>query len=339
MSLGGLKKVLLTGGMGYIGSHTATLLLDYGYEVVLYDNLSNSSIDVKDKIQEISNREVYFVEGDLIDNELLTRTLKDFNIDIVIHFAGKKSVGESVEKPINYFENNISGSISLLRAMERASVQKIVFSSSAMVYGDPEYLPYDENHPKNPINPYGKSKLFIEETLKDVCASNPDFSAICLRYFNPIGSHESGLIGESPSDKPNNLMPCILDVATGKLNELKVYGGDYSTKDGTAIRDYIHVMDLVNGHLKGILFLDKNFGWHAFNLGTGVGYSVLDVVKSFEDVNQIEIPYKIVERRMGDIAKFYSSSIKANNILQWYPEKGIRDMCLDVWRTKKNQRD
>ena len=237
------KTILLTGGMGYIGSHTAVELLNSGYKVVLYDNLSNSDIKVKDRIQEITNKEIFFVRGNTLDTELLKKTLIDNNINSVIHFAGFKAVGESVEKPINYFENNISGSVSLLRAMQEVGIKKIVFSSSATVYGKPEYLPYDEDHRTCAVNPYGRTKLHIEEMLKDVCASDRDFSAICMRYFNPVGAHESGLIGENPRDIPNNLMPYITQVASGKVKYLNIYGDDYSTKDGTGVRDYIHVMD------------------------------------------------------------------------------------------------
>jgi len=330
------KTVLLTGGMGYIGSHTAVELLEAGYEVVLYDNLSNSDINVKVKIQEISNKEVSFIEGDVLDTELLTQTLRDFNVDSVIHFAGLKAVGESVEKPIDYFENNITGSISLLKAMKKSGVKKIVFSSSATVYGEPEYLPYDEEHPTSAVNPYGRSKLHIEEILKDVCESDKYFSAICLRYFNPVGAHESGLIGEDPKDTPNNLMPYIAQVALGKLKELNIFGNDYPTIDGTGVRDYIHVMDLASGHLKALNFFNKNSGWHAFNLGTGSGTSVLELVKTFEEVNQITIHYKITNRRLGDVAESYANPNKANRFLRWSAEKGIKNMCYDTWKFKKN---
>jgi len=253
-----MASILLTGGMGYIGSHTAVELLEAGHEVVLYDNLSNSDIGIKDKIQEITNKKVSFVEGDVPNTEILTETLKDYNIDSVIHFAGLKAVGESVEKPIEYFENNIAGSISLLKAMKKADVKKIVFSSSATVYGEPEYLPYDEEHPTSAVNPYGRSKLHIEEMLKDVCNSQKDFSAICLRYFNPVGAHESGLIGEDPKDIPNNLMPYIAQVASGKLKELNIFGDDYPTQDGSGVRDYIHVVDLASGHMSALNFLSNN---------------------------------------------------------------------------------
>jgi len=326
------KAVLLTGGMGYIGSHTAVELLESGYEVVLYDNLSNSDIDVKKKIHEITNKKVSFVEGDVLDTRLLIQTLKDFKVDSVIHFAGLKAVGESVEKPIDYFDNNISGSISLLKAMKKAHVKKIVFSSSATVYGEPEYLPYDENHPTSAINPYGRSKLHIEEMLKDVCTSDQDFSAICLRYFNPVGSHESGLIGENPKDIPNNLMPYIAQVAAGKLKQLLIFGDDYPTHDGTGVRDYLHVMDLARGHMRALSFIGNNSGWHVFNLGTGTGVSVIEMVKTFEEVNQIDIPFKITNRRPGDIAEFYSNSSKANTLLFWRSEKDIRSMCRDTWK-------
>ena len=333
------KAVLLTGGMGYIGSHTAVELLESGYEVVLYDNLSNSDIDVKKKIHEITNKKVSFVEGDVLDTRLLIQTLKDFKVDSVIHFAGLKAVGESVEKPIDYFDNNISGSISLLKAMKKAHVKKIVFSSSATVYGEPEYLPYDENHPTSAINPYGRSKLHIEEMLKDVCTSDQDFSAICLRYFNPVGSHESGLIGENPKDIPNNLMPYIAQVASRKLKELNIFGDDYPTQDGTGVRDYIHVVDLASGHVSALSFSEDNPGWHAFNLGTGSGVSVLELVKTFEKVNQIAIPYKVISRRSGDIAECFSNSNKANTLLNFRAKKDIKVMCSSTWKFQIKLRD
>ena len=333
------KTILLTGGMGYIGSHTAVVLLEAGYEVVLYDNLSNSVVDVKDKIQEITNKKVAFVEGDVLNTELIVKTLKDYNIDSVIHFAGLKAVGESVEKPIEYFENNIAGSISLLKAMKKADVKKIVFSSSATVYGEPEYLPYDEEHPTSAVNPYGRSKLHIEEMLKDVCNSQKDFSAICLRYFNPVGAHESGLIGEDPKDIPNNLMPYIAQVASGKLKELNIFGDDYPTQDGTGVRDYIHVVDLASGHMSALNFLDDNPGWHAFNLGTGTGVSVLELVKTFEEVNQLTIPCKITPRRSGDVAESYSDSSKAKTLLHWSAKKDIGDMCRDTWKFQMKSKE
>jgi UDP-glucose 4-epimerase len=334
-----MASILLTGGMGYIGSHTAVELLEAGYEVVLYDNLSNSDVGVKDKIQEITNKKVAFVEGDVLNTEFIVKTLKDYNIDSVIHFAGLKAVGESVEKPIEYFENNIVGSISLLKAMKKTGVKKIVFSSSATVYGEPEYLPYDEEHPTSVVNPYGRSKLLIEEMLKDVCNSQKDFSAICLRYFNPVGAHESGLIGEDPKDIPNNLMPYIAQVASGKLKKLNIFGDDYPTQDGTCVRDYIHVMDLARGHVSALSYSEDSSGWHAFNLGTGSGVSVLELVKTFEKVNQLTIPYKITPRRSGDIAEFFSNSNKANMLLNWSAEKDIGDMCCDTWKFQMKSKE
>jgi len=333
-----MSSILLTGGMGFIGSHTATVLAEAGHNVVLYDNLTNSSIDVKDKIEAIINKKVSFVKGDVLDTSLLIQTLQDFRIEGVIHFAGLKAVGESIEKPLEYYENNISGSLSLLKAMKKIGVRKIVFSSSATVYGEPKYLPYDEEHPTNAVNPYGRSKLYIEEMLKDVCSSDKNFSAICLRYFNPVGSHESGLIGENPKNIPNNLMPYITQVASGKLKELSIYGNNYLTKDGTGVRDYIHVMDLAYGHLKGLDFLNDNFGWHAFNLGTGSGISVLELIKTFKEVNEIEINYKIANRREGDIAEFFSNSSKANKELKWHPQRDVRDMCRDAWNFQKKMK-
>jgi len=331
-----MYSILLTGGMGFIGSHTATILVNAGHKVVILDNLSNSSIEVLEKIQQIVGQKIHFVKGDVLDTKILEKTLNDYQIDSVIHFAGLKAVGESILNPIDYFENNVCGSISLLKAMRLSGVKNIVFSSSATVYGEPEYLPFNEEHPLNAVNPYGRSKIHIEEILKDVCTSEPDFSAVCLRYFNPVGAHESGLIGENPNEVPNNLMPFITQVALGKLKKLNIYGHDYPTNDGTGIRDYIHVMDLGYGHMKGLDFLKKNTGWHAFNLGTGIGVSVLEILNTFKYENQIDIPFKFSKRRPGDIAESYSDSSKANKILNWFAEKDLNAMCRDAWKFQKN---
>jgi len=325
-------KILLTGGIGYIGSHTAVVLFDAGFDIVLLDNLSNSDRSILKRLEELTGKSINFIEADVRDTEHVEQVLKVHDIDAVIHFAGLKAVGESVDKPIEYFENNISGSISLLKAMQKTGVKKIVFSSSATVYGEPEYLPFDEDHPTSAVNPYGRAKLHIEEILKDICNSQKDFSAICLRYFNPVGAHESGLIGEDPKDIPNNLMPYIAQVAEGKLRELNIFGDDYLTLDGTGVRDYIHVMDLASGHVSALNFLDDNPGWHAFNLGTGSGISVLELVKTFEKVNQLTISYKKKSRRPGDAAESYSDSSKAKKLLHWSAEKDIGDMCRDTWK-------
>ena len=295
-------SVLLTGGMGYIGSHTAVVLLQAGHQVVLYDNLSNSSDQVLEKLSQITGQRIPFVKGDVRDTELLKVTLAAHHTDAVIHFAGLKAVGESVDKPVEYYANNVQGTISLLQAMQSAHVKTLVFSSSATVYGQPQYLPLDENHPTSATNPYGRSKLHIEEMLNDVAASVPDWRIACLRYFNPVGAHESGLIGENPNGVPNNLMPYIAQVAAGQRTCLSVFGGDYSTEDGTGMRDYIHVMDLAEGHAAALSFLSETPGWHAINLGTGQGYSVLDMVRAFEKASDRHVPYNIIARRAGDVA-------------------------------------
>jgi len=328
-------NVLLTGGTGYIGSHTAVVLLEHGYKVFLFDDLSNSSIEVKDNIEKITSKKVQFIQGDVRNTELLQQILGDFNISAVIHFAGLKAVGESVEKPIEYFDNNITGSISLLKAMKLSRVNKFVFSSSATVYGEPKYLPYDENHPTSATNPYGRSKLYIEEILKDLCVSNKEFSAICLRYFNPVGAHESGLIGEFPRGMPNNLMPYIAQVASSKLDKLRIFGGDYNTPDGTGVRDYIHVVDLAEGHVSAIDFIENNIGWNAINLGRGKGISVLEILNAFEKTNSVKVPYAISERRNGDIDESYASVQMAEKLLNWRAKKGIDEMCKSVWNFQK----
>ncbi len=331
-------NVLLTGGMGYIGSHTAVVLLRAGHQVVLYDNLSNSSDQVLEKLSQITGRPIPFVKGDVRDTELLKSTLTAHRIDSVIHFAGLKAVGESVEKPVEYYANNVQGTISLLQAMQSAQVETLVFSSSATVYGEPKYLPLDENHPTSATNPYGRSKLHIEEMLIDVAASAPDSRIACLRYFNPVGAHESGLIGENPNGVPNNLMPYIAQVATGQRPCLSVFGGDYPTDDGTGVRDYIHVMDLAEGHAAALSFLSQNPGWHAINLGTGQGYSVLDMVQAFENASGQRVPYKIVARRAGDVAACYADPQKASEVLNWRAARTLDDMCASTWRFQQSQR-
>ena len=325
-------NVLLTGGTGYIGSHTAVVLSELGHQVVLYDNLSNSSDSVIEKLFQITGQQIYFVNGDVRDTELLKGTLAAHHIDAVIHIAGLKAVGESVEKPVDYYANNVQGTISLLQAMQSAKVKTLVFSSSATVYGEPEYLPLDENHPTRATNPYGRSKLHIEEMLNDIASSDSDWRIACLRYFNPAGAHEDGLIGEKPHGVPNNLMPYIAQVAAGQLAVLSVFGDDYPTADGTGIRDYIHVMDLAEGHAAALGFLSQTTGWHALNLGTGAGYSVLDVIQAFERAAGRQVPYKIVARRVGDVAACYADPKKAIEALNWSATRTLYDMCASTWR-------
>lgn len=327
-------NILLTGGTGYIGSHTAVVLSELGYKVVLFDNLSNSSDVVLEKLAQISGQQLVFIKGDVRDFELIEKTLATYEIDAVIHFAGLKAVGESVEKPIDYYANNVQGSISLLQAMQSAKVKTLVFSSSATVYGEPQYLPLDENHPTNATNPYGRCKLHIEEMLKDIAISSTDWRIACLRYFNPVGAHDSGLIGENPVGVPNNLMPYISQVAVGQRTELSVFGGDYSTADGTGVRDYIHVMDLAEGHAAVLKFLSQTNGHHVINLGTGNGYSVVDMVRAFEISSGCEVPYKVVARRAGDVAACYADPKKASLLLNWNASRSLEDMCASTWRFK-----
>ena len=332
-----MSKILITGGTGYIGSHVAVILAQTNHEIVLYDNLSNSSSSVIGKLGQITGKPMAFVNGDVRDTELLTKTMVDHSIEAVIHFAGLKAVGESVDKPIDYYANNVQGTISLLQAMQLAGVKTLLFSSSATVYGDPHYLPLDEKHPTSATNPYGRTKLHIEEMLKDLAVSNPEWRIGNLRYFNPVGAHDSGIIGENPNGVPNNLMPFIAQVASGQRTELKVFGDDYSTKDGTGVRDYIHVMDLAEGHVAALDFLSQNKGWYAINLGTGTGYSVLEMVRAFEKASGRQIPFKIVARRVGDIAACYTDPMRASQLLNWNSKRTLEDMCVSVWRYQQSQ--
>jgi len=321
-------NILLTGGTGYIGSHTAVVLAEAGHKVVLYDNLCNSSADVVDRLEKITGQRLPFVQGDIRETQLLKETLKQFKIEAVIHFAGLKAVGESVEKPIEYFDNNVGGTISLIQAMKANQIKTLVFSSSATVYGNPQYLPIDEDHPTCAINPYGRSKLHIEEMLSDLAESDVSWKIACLRYFNPVGAHESGLIGENPNGIPNNLMPYIAKVASGKLPNLKVFGNDYPTHDGTGVRDYIHVVDLAKGHLAAINYLAlQTSGLSTFNLGTGQGYSVLDVIKAYEAASGQEVPYHLVSRRAGDVVSSYADASLALVKLNWQAKQGLLEMC------------
>ena len=324
-------SILVTGGAGYIGSHTCVELLEKGEEIVIVDNFSNSKPEVLDKIKDITGKKFKFYEVDLLDKTKLEKVFQDNHIEEVIHFAGLKAVGESVKKPIEYYHNNITGTLVLLELMKKYNCKKIVFSSSATVYGNPKTVPIKEDFPLSTTNPYGSTKLMIEQILKDVAVADNEFSCILLRYFNPIGAHESGLIGENPNGIPNNLMPYIARVATRKKKKLNVFGNDYDTPDGTGVRDYIHVVDLAKGHIKAIEKARNMKGVEAYNLGTGKGYSVLDLVKTFEKVNNVTVKYEIVPRRPGDIAICYADPSKAREELGWVAEKDIEDMCRDTW--------
>lgn len=328
--------ILVTGGTGYIGSHTSIELLNRGEEIVIVDNLSNSKIEMCDKIKEITGKDFKFYKVDLLDKENLRKVFEENDINEVIHFAGLKAVGESCQKPIEYYHNNITGTLILLELMKEFDCKKIVFSSSATVYGNPKTVPIKEDFPLSTTNPYGSTKLMIEQILTDVQKSDNDWSIILLRYFNPIGAHESGKIGENPNGIPNNLMPYINYVACGKLDHLNVFGNDYNTPDGTGVRDYIHVVDLAIGHLKAIDKVRNSKGVMAYNLGTGIGYSVLDIVKAFENANDIKIKYEIAPRRAGDIAICYADPTKAKEELGWQATKNLEQMCKDSWRYTKN---
>ncbi len=324
-------KILITGGCGFIGSHTAVELLNAGYEIVIIDNLSNSKKEVIQKIKEITNKDFKFYEDDVCNKLILNKIFKENKIDAVIHFAGYKAVGESVAKPLMYYRNNLDSTITLLEVMQANNCKKIVFSSSATVYGSPKSLPIKENFPLSTTNPYGSTKLMIENILRDLYNADKNWSIAILRYFNPIGAHKSGLIGENPNDIPNNLMPYIVKVATGQLKELSIFGNDYDTPDGTGVRDYIHVVDLSLGHIKAIEKILKETGCDAYNLGTGKGYSVLDIVNTFEKVNNIKVPHKIVARRPGDIAACYADPSYAKEKLNWQAQYDIEQMCKDSY--------
>ena len=324
-------KVLVTGGLGYIGSHTCCELLDNNYEIVVVDNLSNSKIDVVEKIETITGKKFSFYQEDVCNEDAMDEIFAKEKPDAVIHFAAYKAVGESVKLPLMYYENNLGSTITLCKLMKKHNCTKFVFSSSATVYGSPETLPIREDFPLSTTNPYGSTKLMNEQILKDVTVANPEFSVVILRYFNPIGAHKSGLIGENPNGIPNNLMPYIVRVATKELEILSVFGDDYDTHDGTGVRDYIHVVDLAKGHLKALEKSDTYTGINYYNLGTGTGYSVLDLVNTFKKVNGVDVPYKIVERRAGDIAACYADPTKAMNELGWKAEFGIEEMCRDSY--------
>lgn len=325
-----LNKVLVTGGTGYIGSHTCVELINSGYELVVLDNLSNSSLIALERVEQITGKAISFIQGDICSVSDLERVFEQYKIKAVMHFAGLKAVGESVQQPLKYYKNNVLGTLNLLEVMQRSGCKKIVFSSSATVYGDPKEVPIKENAELHATNPYGQSKLMVEEILRDLYSSDNEWAITLLRYFNPVGAHSSGLIGEDPKGIPNNLMPFISQVAVGKRKELSVFGGDYPTKDGTGVRDYIHVVDLAKGHVKALQTMDES-SLNTINLGTGQGYSVLDMVKAFEQASGCSIPYQITERRAGDISECYADSTLAKEILGWHAEKSLEDMCKDTW--------
>jgi UDP-glucose 4-epimerase len=329
-------RILVTGGLGYIGSHTCVELLNNGYEVIVLDNLSNSRRDVERRIELIAGKGITFVEGDIRDRKTLDIIFGKHDIDAVIHFAGLKAVGESVAQPLKYYDWNVSGSVCLFEAMSAHCVKTLVFSSSATVYGNPQSVPIVENFPLLATNPYGRSKLMIEEILRDLAKSDSEWRVALLRYFNPVGAHESGLIGEDPSGIPNNLMPFVTQVACGIRQELSVFGADYPTPDGTGIRDYIHVMDLAEGHVKALEKLPRITGTVAYNLGTGEGTSVLELIKAFEDANSLIIKYRIVDRRPGDVSTCFADPKFAESQLTWKAARGVKQMCRDAWNFQKN---
>ncbi|MDD3501908.1 MAG: UDP-glucose 4-epimerase GalE [Candidatus Cloacimonetes bacterium] len=327
--------ILVTGGAGYIGSHTCVELINAGYNVIIVDNLSNSKHEAVCRVEELTGKKVAFYETNILDQTSLDFIFNRYKIDSVIHFAGLKAVGESVEQPLKYYHNNITGTLVLCEVMKNHNVKKIVFSSSATVYGVPKSVPITEEFPLSATNPYGRTKLMIEEILQDLYIADNDWNIALLRYFNPIGAHKSGRIGEDPNDIPNNLMPFITQVAIGKREILSVFGNDYETHDGTGVRDYIHVVDLAKGHLKALEKINKQQGVQIFNLGTGIGYSVLDLVNAFQKVSGMQIPYQIVGRRPGDVASCYADPKKSNNELNWIAELNIEDMCNDAWNWQK----
>lgn len=331
-----MRRILVTGGLGYIGSHAVVVLAGLGHEVVIYDNLSNSSPIVISRLESLTGKSFKFVNGDVRETRLMQEALLTNQIDAVFHFAGLKAVGESFEKPIDYFSNNVQGTISLLEAMNACAIRTLVFSSSATVYGDPEYLPLDENHPTSAVNPYGRSKLYVEAMLKDIARSDPSWKVACLRYFNPVGAHESGDIGERPNGVPNNLMPYIAQVAIGLQPSLKIFGDSYQTKDGTGVRDFIHIMDLADGHAAALRFLEKNPGCHMINLGSGQGHTVLEMVNVFEKVSGRKIPCQVVEPRTGDVAACYADPKLARTILGWSTRRTIGEMCASAWKFQQS---
>ncbi|MEO3678529.1 UDP-glucose 4-epimerase GalE [Rheinheimera sp. FR7-31] len=327
-----MTYILLTGGAGYIGSHTALELLNAGFSVISFDNFSNSSDEALNRVQQLTSKQIISIQGDIRDEAALRQLFSKYHISAVVHFAGLKAVGESTQIPLHYYDNNVAGTVTLCRVMRDYAVKKLVFSSSATVYGDAKQVPIPETAPRSATNPYGQSKLMIEHILEDLVQAEPDWGIILLRYFNPVGAHHSGLIGEDPSGIPNNLMPFISQVAVGKRASLSVFGDDYPTHDGTGVRDYIHVVDLARGHVKALQYLQQHSGIEAINLGTGTGYSVLDMVNTFSRVNGVAVPYTIAPRRPGDIASCYAEPSKAKRLLGWQAEKTLEDMVRDSWR-------
>ncbi len=330
--------ILVTGGAGYIGSHTCVELLEAGHKVSVVDNLSNSSVEALNRVRQLTGRQIDFYQVDLLDYHGLKKVFSDFStpVDTVIHFAGLKAVGESVAKPLLYYQNNLTGTLNLCQVMTEMNVKNIVFSSSATVYGDPATVPITEDFPLSCTNPYGHSKLMVEQMLTDIQTADNDWNVVLLRYFNPVGAHESGRIGEDPSGIPNNLMPYISQVAIGKLEELSVFGDDYPTKDGTGVRDYIHVVDLADGHVKALDVINEDPGVIIFNLGTGQGYSVLEMVQAFSRASGRDISYRVVARRPGDIAVCFADASKAEELMGWQAKRGIDEMCEDSWRFQFN---
>ena len=331
--------ILITGGAGYIGSSTCIELLNAGEEIVIADNFSNSKPAALDRIKEITGADFKFYKADMREEDALEEIFEQNDIREVIHFAGLKAVGESVEKPLMYYDNNVAGTINLLKKMSAHGVKRMVFSSSATVYGAPKSVPIKEDFPLSTTNPYGATKLMIEDILRDVCFADKDFSAALLRYFNPIGAHQSGRIGENPNGIPNNIMPRLLNVALGKQPYMTVYGDDYPTKDGTGVRDYLHVTDLAAGHLAALNWVRKNKGVEPFNLGTGTGYSVLDIIHALEKAIGREIPFKVTPRRPGDVPECYADASKALKVLGWKAHKNLEDMCADAWNFARNNPD
>ena len=332
-----MQRILVTGGAGYIGSHTSLILLQSGYNVVVIDSLLNSHAESISRVQKLAQKPLAFIKGDIRDENLLAKIFKDYKIDAVLHFAGLKAVGESVEHPVDYYSTNVAGTVALCKSMSSAGIHTLVFSSSCTVYGNPEKVPITENHTAiDPTNPYGRSKLMAERVLVDLVASDPNWRVGLLRYFNPIGAHESGQIGEDPLGTPNNLLPYIAQVAVGRLKYLKIFGDNYPTIDGTAVRDYIHVMDLAEGHLAALRWLEQKSGLSVWNLGTGIGYSVLEIVRAFESISGSSVPFKYSSRRSGDVAETFADPTKAGKELGWIAKRDLEDMVRDTWQWQSN---